>query len=295
LYLAMLGVGLLAGVGLLLWLGQPAGAVLLPLLGLLGAALARRDWRARSLARRIADGRLDEKIEIRPGAWGDLDRAVNGVLQKQRLQQRLREVLPSPLPADAMQALLSGVLPAAGEPRMVATLVACAPVRQSSGHDQRASFSAWFALAQASQDLAERHGALLQPCGDAVMLVFGAFADQPVGASLRAALAAGEGLRREMRLAGLGSALVISLAIGGVVAAPLPGLGFCALGAPVAEAMQIQQLALQSGQSGMLCAEGVYYALRQSSGDSWRPTELRLPTASRSSQMVYMRADQRKI
>jgi class 3 adenylate cyclase len=286
---------LVAGAGGLLWLGQPAGAVLLPALGLLLAALIRRDQRARALARRIADGRLDEKVEVRPGAWGDLDRAVNGLLQGQRLQQRLRAILPAPLPENAVQSLLNGRLPVAGEPRMVAVLLASCALPRSGEREQLAALGAWSTLAQTSQDLAERHGALLQPCGDAVMLVFGAFDEQIVGESLRAALSAGEVLRHEMRVAGVGPSLVVSLAIGAALAAPLPGLGFCVLGAPVGEAKQIQQLALQSRQGGVLCGEGVFHALRQTSPTVWRPTELRLVSANRGLQTVYVRVEQGKV
>jgi class 3 adenylate cyclase len=281
----------LSGAGGLIWLGQPVGAVLLPALGVLIVALFRRDRRARTLARRIADGRLDEKVEVRPGAWGDLDRAVNGLLQGQRLQKRLRAILPTPLPENAVQSLLNGRLPAAGEPRMVAVLLASCALPRSGEREQQSSLDAWSTLAQTSQELAERHNALLQPCGDAVMLVFGAFEEQIVGESLRAALSAGEALRHEMRVAGVGPSLVISLAIGAALATPLPGLGFCVLGAPVGEAKQIQQLALQSRHGGVLCGEGVYHALRQSPSPIWRPTELRLVSAHRGPQTVYMRVE----
>jgi class 3 adenylate cyclase len=286
---------LLAGTGLLLWFGQPAGAVLLPLTGLLLAALVRRDRRARALARRIAAGRLDEKIEVRPGALGDLDRAVNGLLQARRIQQRLGSVMPSPLPSEAMQALLGGNLPTHGELRMVAILLAsCGPRTGQRDRGQSSAVGAWRALALAGQDLAQRHSALLQPCGDAIMLVFGTFADQPVGESLRAALSVGEELRRSWR-AGADGPLVISLAIGSAIAAALPGLGYCVLGAPVGEAIQIQQLALQSGQYGVLCGEGVYYALRQAPASEWQPTELRIPAAQRRAQVVYSRADKERL
>ena len=74
---------------LFLW-GQLAGLALLPLIGLLLLAVDRRDRRARDLAARIADDRQIDKVEVPHGAWGDLARAVNGLLQERRVEQRLR-------------------------------------------------------------------------------------------------------------------------------------------------------------------------------------------------------------
>jgi class 3 adenylate cyclase len=121
------------------------------------------------------------------------------------------------------------------------------------------------------------------------MLVFGAFADLPIGVSLRAALAAGEELRRSYCDAN--GPLVASLAIGSTVAAVLPGLGYCVLGSPIGEAIQLQQLALQSHRHGLVCGESVYYALRQSPQAGWQPTELRLLATGRAAQIVYRRAE----
>src|SRR5919204_267558 len=79
---------------------------------------------------------------------------------------------------------------------------------------RRAALVAWQALAHAAQEEAQRHGALFQPCGDAVMLAFGAFEEQPAGESLRAALAVAESLQRGWRDGGInaGGPLVLSLA-----------------------------------------------------------------------------------
>ena len=283
---ALLGAALLVAAGLLLWLGQVAGAALLPLIGLLLLTLSRRDQRARVIARRIADGQLDQKLEVRHGAWGELDRAVNGLLQEQRIEHRLRAAQPAPLPEVAVRALLGGELPSEGEQRLVAVLVASCAARAPLHHErgQRAALRAWQALARAAHDLARRYGALLQPCGDAVMLVFGAFAEQSVGESLRAAQAAAEELRGDWRG---GGQLALSLAIGSSLAAALPGLGFCVVGAPIGEAIELQQVARASRHYGLVCAESVYQALRQAPGAVWQPTELRLPAQHHVSQVVY--------
>jgi class 3 adenylate cyclase len=270
----------------LLWLGQTAGAALLPLTGLLLVVLRQRDRRARAIARRIADGQLSEKIEVRHGAWGELDRAVNGLLQEQRIERRLRAAQPAPLPDVAVRALLGGELASAGEPRMVAVLVASCTGRAPLQHErgQRAALLAWQALAHAMHDLAHCHGALLQPCGDAVMLVFGAFAEQTVGESLRAAQTAAEALRSNWDGA---EHLALSLTIGSSLAAALPGLGFCVVGAPVGEAIELQQVARASRHYGLICGESVYYALRQAPGAAWQSQLGRPPDQNRASQVVY--------
>src|SRR5919202_473212 len=64
---------------------------------------------------------------------------------------------------------------------------------------RRAGLAAWQALALAAQAAAEQYGALLQPCGDAVMLVFGAFEDRPSRQSLHDALAAADLIQRSWR------------------------------------------------------------------------------------------------
>lgn len=81
-------------------------------------------------------------------------------------------------------------------------------------------------------------GALLQPCGDAVMLVFGAFDDRTSSEALREALGAAEQLQRAWQATFVGAGpLALALASGYALAAALPGLGFCVVGAPVEQAV----------------------------------------------------------
>ncbi len=294
LYAVLLIVALAAAIGLLLWLGQLAAAALLLLAGLLLHTLRQRDRRARTLARQITAGRLDEKIEVRNGAWGDLSRAVNGLMQEQRVQVRLRAMLPTPLPTEALQALLGGQLSSVGGPRMAAVLLVSCASHATRERDQHAALTAWQALAQATHDLAQRRGALLQPCGGAILLAFGTFADQPIGEPLQAALATAEALQRGWRDSDASTILplVLSLAIGQAHTALLPGLGYCVLGAPVEEAIQLQQLAHQMGQHGLISGEGVYYARRQADGPVWQPTALRISAPNRVAQVVYTHVEQ---
>jgi class 3 adenylate cyclase len=247
------------------------------------------------LARHIVGGRLDEKIEVRTGAWGDLSRAVNGLMQGQRVQERLRAALPAPLPAEAVQALLGGQLSTAGESRMAAVLLVSCASYPAHERDQHAILITGRVLAQEMYDLAQHHSALLQPCGGAILLAFGAFADQPIGESLRAALAAAEALQHRWRDSDACAIapLVLSLSIGYTLAVVLPGLGYCVLGAPVEEAVQLQQLAHQMGQHGLISGERVYYARRQADGAGWQPTDLRIPEPNRMAQVVYARVESR--
>src|SRR5690348_8764583 len=114
---------------LLIFAGQFAALALLPAIALLLYAIDRRDRRALALAVRIADDRRSDKLEVPPGPWGDLARAVNGLLQERRVEQRLRAALPAPLPLEAVQSLLGGDLAAGGQSRPVAVLLVGAPVR----------------------------------------------------------------------------------------------------------------------------------------------------------------------
>src|SRR6185312_1743070 len=111
------------------------------------------------------------------------------------------------------QALLSGRLAPAGERRLTAILLVSYAGRIGADRErgQRATLTAWRALAHEAHQQAQDHGALLQPCGDAIMLAFGAFREQPIGASLGAALAAAEALRRAWRAGGInaGGPLVV--------------------------------------------------------------------------------------
>lgn len=274
----------------LIWLGQLAAAALLALIVPLVRAIERRDQRALALARLIADAQPSAKVEVPHGAWGELTRAVNGLLQERRVADRLREALPAPLPLAAMHSLLGGELLTNGQSRPVAVLLVSAPVR-APAYDQgvrRDGVAAWQALAQAAQAAAQRYDALMQPCGDAVMLVFGAFEERPAHESLRDALDAADVLQRGwLAYSDRGSPLSLALASGYALAVALPGLGFCVVGAPVEQAVGLQQLAARARRFGLICAEEAYQSLRREPGGAWQPTDLRVSIANRPPQVVY--------
>jgi class 3 adenylate cyclase len=293
---AALVTALVFAAALSIWLNQPAAAALVPLIGLLCVEIDRRDRRARALARSIVGGRLDEKIEVRRGEWGDLSHAVNTILQEQRVQRRLRSALPESLPHDAVAALLSGSLPTEGQTRLVAVMLV-RHTRRAPEWDERgrrAGLVAWRALSHAAQEAAQEHSALLQLCGDSILLAFGAFDERPAADSLRAALSVAETLCRRWRASGInaGGPLSLSLVSGHGLAAALPGLGYCVVGAPVEQALRLQQLALHSRRYGLLCSEEVYLAMRNRDSNGWRPTDLRISLPNRPPQVVYDRQEQ---
>jgi class 3 adenylate cyclase len=269
--------------------GQFAAVALVPLIALLFHAIERRDRRAQALAARIADQRQVDKVEVPPGPWGDLARAVNGLLQERRVEQRLRAALPAPLPLEAVNSLLGGDLAAGGQSRPVAVLLVGAPVRAPAWEHgvRRSGLAAWETLALVAQAAAQQYGALLQPCGDAVMLVFGAFEERPARESLRHAMDAAAMLQRSWQDSAENGALALALASGHALAAALPGLGFCVVGAPVEQAVGLQQLAARAHRSGLLCSEEAYHALRRDGGATWQPTDLRVSVANRPPQVVY--------
>jgi class 3 adenylate cyclase len=291
-FAALIIVFMIAGI-LLILAGQFVALALLPLIALLLLAVDRRDRRALALAVRIADDRQVDKLEVPHGSWGDLARAVNGLLQERRVEQRLRAALPSPLPLEAVQSLLSGDLAAGGQSRAVAVLLVGAPVRAPAWEHgvRRSGLVAWQALALIAQQAAQQHGALLQPCGDAVMLVFGAFEDRPARESLRHALAAAALLQRTWHDSDETGALALALSTGHALAAALPGMGFCVVGAPVEQAVGLQQLAARARRSGLLCSEEAYHAFRRDDGAAWQPTDLRVSVANRPPQIVYRWGD----
>jgi hypothetical protein len=287
---------LLLGALTLIWLDQAVAAALLVPIGLLAHALDRRDRQAQVLARRIADGRLGAKVEVPSGAWGELARAVNGLLQERRVERRLREALPEPLPLEAVQSLLGGDLLTEGNSRQVAVLLIGAPARAPAWERgvRRSGLAAWQTLARAVHVAAQRYGALLQPCGDAVVLVFGAFEERPARQSLRDALDAADLIQAHWQAGEEAATLSLALACGYALTVALPGLGFCVVGAPVEQAVGLQQLAARARRFGLMCSEEAYQALRRDTGahtadggPAWQPTDLRVSVANRPPQIVY--------
>ena len=278
--------------GALLLIGQPVAALLVPLIVGLLVELRWRDRRALALAQRLSRDQTPEKIEVLPGAWGELARAVNGVQQQRRLEQRLQVAAPAPLPDDAVQAILDGEQPGQTDPRVVTVLlVSCGDAHRAAPRHRKGLLDAWQALARAAQEQARVHGALLQPCGDALLLAFGAFTERPADASAQAALQTAESLRQTWeRRQQLGAPLALSMASGTALVAMLPGLGYCVLGAPVDQVLTLGRLALGTPAFRLLCDESAYFALRRNAPQGWSLTSLRLSSETGKPQPVYGRA-----
>jgi class 3 adenylate cyclase len=268
---------------------QSVAALLVPLVAALAVEIVWRDARARVLAQQITTGQPSEKLEVPRGAWGDLSRAINSMVQQRRVQQRLQSAAPAGLPDAAVQAILSGELYGAHEPRMVSVLLLSAGRQRADDRARRTAIQAWQKLAASAHAHAQQHGALLQPYGDALMLVFGAFSEQGAAVTARAALSVGAALQGAWRAHtdGREGALVLSIATGPAWITMLPKLGCSVIGAPVQQASRIMQLAHEAHYDGPLCNEEMFYALRSRSRANWQPTSLRLHAQNRSPQPVY--------
>ncbi len=268
---------------------QSIAALLVPLVVALAVEVVWRDARARVLAQQIVAGQPSEKLEVPHGAWGELSRAINGMVQQRRLQQRLQLAAPAGLPDVAVQAILSGELYGAHEPRVVSVLLLSAGKQRAEDCAQRSAVQAWQKLAATAHEHAQQHGALLQPYGDALLLVFGAFSDQGADVTARAALSVGAALQCAWHAYTMGreAPLTFSIATGSAWVMMLPKLGCSVIGTPVQQASRMLQLSHEAHYDGPLCNEEVYYALRSRSRANWQPTPLRLHGQNRSPQPVY--------
>lgn len=275
--LAAIYTSVLIATVVLLVFGQLLAALLVVIVGALVLEIERRNRRARALAQQLVAGQALEKLEVPTGAWGELCRAINTVVQERRVQEHSRTTFR--LASDRTGQV-------ANDQRTVAVLlVSCVPNHTRTA-DPESSVMIWRALASATERLAQAHGALLQPCGDAIMLVFGAHGDRPIEDSLLAAEVAAESLSKTWRIKQRGP-LAMSMSSGIGVVASLPGLGCCVLGAPVEQAVQIERLALASPYYRLLCDESAYYALRHHGTTTWRPTEFRIRSGDGRAQVVY--------
>ena len=263
-------------------LGQVLAAIMAVIVGALWLEIEQHNLRARVLAQQLVQGLISNKIEVPRGAWGELCRAINTITQEQRRQEHLRRPSLHVLAEDQLRVLLE-INPAGLETQRVVAvlLVSCGSAQPRA--NQRRVLGEWQTLAKVTQSLARQHGALLQPCGDAILLAFGALQQRPIEAALVSAITAADALRTELA----GVPLAIAITSGSVNVTTLPGLGCCIIGEPVERAMQIKRLALAAPSFHMLCDESAYYALRRYEEPAWRPTEFRIPSDHGQTQVVY--------
>lgn len=210
-----------------------------------------------ALARQIVAGELLSKVEVRSGAWGALCHAVNGLLQQQRLEQRIRALSPA-LPQPVLNHLLQASLDDY-ESTFKATVLSIScnePDGVPLGWRQE--------LTSVAHAEAEHFNALMQGSGASMLLVFGAFEQHKRAPGLRAALQTAEALQEawQENIGAPRSGLSLAVASGTVSAEVLPGLGYSALGAPVEQVFRLQHVAALFPQFTLVCDEETYVGLR---------------------------------
>ena len=273
-----------------LWLtNQQVAAGLVPLIAVLLVIIEQRNGRMRHLAHRIVSDQTIEKLEVPRGELGELCRAINGLMQERRIQQRLKSISPA-LPEDAIHALLNNTIPRPDEMRVVSVLlIRCNSAHQLDAHAGQTAAIAWQALAKTAYEQVYQHGAFLQPCGNDISLIFGVFKTQSMQRTIQAAVTAATAVQQTWFNSPINarSSLTISLTSGPAAVAILPGLGCCVLGAPIEQALQIERLVPLAPRSRLFCSESVYYVLRRDYSTGWIPTEFRLQSDNGDPETVY--------
>jgi hypothetical protein len=258
---------LLAGLvlaGAMLALFQPGLAATLALLTIVGLGWERlrleRDMGA--LATHIRTGNFDSKLEVDRGSWGEVCHAVNGLLQQQRRERRLRRLVP-PLPLSVAEALSAAHWPGDGirQPVVVLALgLQARPGFVSTATIATPSLNALRLLGAASWNCAHTYRALPERYGNVMLLCFGAF-DDNYQCALRDALQSARTIRQQLRAATLDQQLRCGLAGGnGHISAAIE-IGTRIDGPPRDHALELQQLAAGSPVDWLLCSEEIYLQL----------------------------------
>lgn len=227
---------------------------------------AALDRELRALATAVAAGSPAGKLEVTDGAWGELCHALNR-LQQQRHAQRQVEMLLPTLPVARAARLADAGIPADGLLCEVAVLALARPagLQGAASHLRE---TAEVALLQA-----RRHEALLARSGERFLLIFGALEGQSPAANLRAARQAAGDLHAAWAAVDGGPRL--TLAAGTARAVVLPGLGLTVIGAPVEQAVGLQEMA---GPAHLVCNEDAYLGLRRIGAVPPQPLNPRLAT-----------------
>jgi hypothetical protein len=249
-----------------------AGALLALLAVLLWERMRFLNW-MRRVTQRIEQRQMFEKVEVEAGVWGELCRAINGLLHEQHALRHRASLQPHSLPQSALAALLGGALPPS-QHRDVAVIVIGLPMDDATA-DQ---IHNWRALQQLARAEAERYEALLLPCGLGVQLVFGAFDDRPLAESVRLAATVARAIADGYAAACHGL-LAAGLASGDALTMHEPVAGFSVLGSVVEQALRLQQTAASSGEALLLCGERDYmrlYTEAMPRVHSWAPRPLQL-------------------
>jgi|HigsolmetaAR202D_1030399.scaffolds.fasta_scaffold02377_11 hypothetical protein len=247
--------GLLLGVATFL---LPQGGVIILLL-LLVFLLWRWAWTeitVHELATHLSRGETLNKLEVSHGAWGRLCHAVNNLVQQQRLFQRSRDLLPS-LPEEMLNGLLEGEI-STGQTTQVATVLLLG-YQPSQAATAREIAEEWKRFAQLVQQAAAPHGALVQRCGDQLLLVFGLGRQSLSTPGLRSAL---ETLRI-LLTSPYSDRLQMALSAGPLLAGAIDGLGYGVIGQPLTRAQHLLGRLNHYAAYHLLCDEECYVGLRQ--------------------------------
>lgn len=248
-YLTIIGAMLFGFLcGALIWYGYYINTLLVIALACLFYRLKQHEQQTRSLAQRIRD-RQTNKFEVQQGAWGELSRAVNGLMQEQRISQHVQSIQPQAIPNNALQALLGGNIELDNQSRIVSVLLVGNPHLNEKNPD----LHAWQTLGEICYSTAQNFNAVLQPCGNALLLAFGCFEEQSIQEMLSAASASIEQINQQWQQAGYKESLSHNLCQGAITPTLLPGLGYSLCGAPINEVVRLWQLR----QSGISLGEGV--------------------------------------
>ncbi len=235
----------------------------------------------------IASGQPLSKIEVQEDALGELCHAVNNVLQQQRLYHHTQALLPT-LPTRATMTLCHTHIPDEGIPHTVTILVVGytrATPRQPAATDQH--IQALRNLAAVLQEQIETHHALVERCGDLLLLAFGAFDTIPLTTTNRQAVQTAQALRQTWNSNSPRGALTFSLSSGSALALVLPGLGYTMIGAPLQQALHIHQIALAHPSYSLLCSEECYVTLRHTIDAAWTVLSPRVLSPDQRDQAVY--------
>lgn len=249
-----IGIGGSLLIGTLLWLNQPLAALLVPFIMLLLVMQSLRQGRVRTLARQLMYHQSLQKFEIPRGEWGDVYRALNSVTQSRRVQQRVYSRFMPDLPADAMAMLIDEGNMHASDMRNVVVLSIRYTANKQQRQDLHDSFDQWREFVGFAQQCGQRYNALIQPCGDGYMLVFGAFQEQPTGLLVQTVIKVAEELEQQWSQCKAGAIpLHMYLTSGPVLIATVPSVGCCVFGPPVQKVTSVDEWIPCGVNSQLVC------------------------------------------
>lgn len=286
----VIGIGGSFLIGTLLWLNQPLAAVLVPLIMFLLMMQARWRGRVRTLAWQLMHYQSLQKFEVPRGEWGNLYRALNRVTQSRRIQQRVHTSLLPVFPDDAIEILLDEKNMGTSDVRSVVVLSIRYTPNKQQREDLRDTFDQWREFMAFAQQRGQQYNALIQPCGDGYMLVFGAFQNQSMDALLATTIHVAEELRRQWseEQADYGETLHMYLTSGPVLIATVSGIGCCVFGTPVQQVLSADHWIPCEGNTRLLCCADTYMLLQHKQRIANQASPLAIAVGSDQSCTVEM-------